>query len=377
MSGPGIALRNTRGNALDLQVTENTGVANGESSLTTKPAGAVLEKDADDNLMTGTTAAQTYGVWLEGDATRNQFLFATNNNTVAITNASSGFNYTPSLMRLDGYLGGITTAEIGSSANGTSLTVNGGAGGVGAIKLVRAGSGTNSIGMSGGTVTFKEDTQNRNISAFVTDGSTVNALRLGATSGQSSPRQGQVVAEDSSGTDVSGANLTLRAGLSTGSAASGQVQLYASTPGSSGSTPQSSKLILSANSTGVAVVGDLTVDGNAVPEVVDSSALSYSGGTNITVTVPSTGAPHVVNTLATTADTYVTFSGSNAKATGELILSVSGGPHDLSFAGNVLKPATTTIPLSLTDGTWNLEWKQRSIGGTNFTVLSVLEYDTP
>jgi hypothetical protein len=108
-----------------------------------------------------------------------------------------------------------------------------------------------------------------------------------------------------------------------------------------------------------------------------ASALSYSGGTNITVTVPTAGAPHVVNTLATTADTYVTFSGSNAKATGELILSVSGGPHDLSFAGNVLKPASTTIPLSLTDGTWNLEWKSVTLSGTNWFMLSVLEYDTP
>lgn len=129
-----------------------------------------------------------------------------------------------------------------------------------------------------------------------------------------------------------------------------------------------------ATGTEVAYLSGVTA---TVSDVQTSSALSYSGGTNITVTVPTTGAPHVVNTLATTADTYVTFSGSNAKATGELILSVSGGPHDLSFAGNVLKPASTTIPLSLTDGTWNLEWKQRSIGGTNFTVLNVLEYDTP
>lgn len=114
-----------------------------------------------------------------------------------------------------------------------------------------------------------------------------------------------------------------------------------------------------------------------MPVVQTSAALTYSGGTNITVTVPTTGAPHVINSLAVTNAAYVTFSGSNAKATGEILLTVASGTHNLSFAGNVVKPSATTIPVALTAGTWNLEWKQRSIGGTNFTVLNVLQYSTP
>lgn len=114
-----------------------------------------------------------------------------------------------------------------------------------------------------------------------------------------------------------------------------------------------------------------------VSDAQTSAALTYSGGTNITVTVPTTGAPHVISSLAVTNAAHITFSGSNVKATGEVLLTVASGTNSLSFAGNVLKPAATSVPISLTTGTWNLEWKQRSIGGTNFTVLNVLQYDTP
>jgi hypothetical protein len=116
---------------------------------------------------------------------------------------------------------------------------------------------------------------------------------------------------------------------------------------------------------------------NPVPSVGDSAELSYSGGTNITVTVPTDSVPHVINRLNVTNATYVTFSGSNVKSTGEILMSVASGTNSLSFAGNILKPESTTIPVYLTPGTWNLEWKQRSIGGTNFTVLNVLQYSTP
>lgn len=153
----------------------------------------------------------------------------------------------------------VNSITVGNSSNQLSATIIGGTSGVGMLKFLRPGTGTNSIGIGTKSFTFKEDTLNRSTAAIDTDGSTFNRISLGGGS-TSTPRSGFIEGESASGTDVSAKNLIIQTGLGTGSSSAPEISFYGSTPTTSGSASQSRSPVAFA----IESDGDIRIAGTAI-----------------------------------------------------------------------------------------------------------------
>jgi hypothetical protein len=129
--------------------------------------------------------------------------------------------------------------EIGDPAGtaGTVLTMYGNSGGVNLMRLVRTGSLDFGIGLSSGIRFVNNSTATASLTSFVDAGAAY--LYIGSVT-IAAPKTGQIKAESATGTDVSGAALSLDAGAGTGNAINNSfIQFRTSTAGVSGASAQS------------------------------------------------------------------------------------------------------------------------------------------
>jgi hypothetical protein len=129
--------------------------------------------------------------------------------------------------------------QVGNSALGSALTVNGGSGGVLALRLQRPGVGTNQIGpVSDGFKVVNEASGNTLMELYDISG-TQTQIYFGGATANSTPRIATISGKPTSGTNASGADMRLAPSTGTGSSTTGgRLSVYTPDATASGATQQ-------------------------------------------------------------------------------------------------------------------------------------------
>lgn len=129
--------------------------------------------------------------------------------------------------------------QVGNSALGSALTVNGGSGGVLALRLQRPGVGTNQIGpVSNGFKVVNEASGNTLMELYDVSG-TQTQLYFGGSTANSTPRIATIFGKPTSGTNAAGADMRLAPSTGTGSSTTGgRLSVYTPDATASGATQQ-------------------------------------------------------------------------------------------------------------------------------------------
>jgi hypothetical protein len=379
-SGPGVVLRGANGNFISgLEAGENNGVQNGELTVPDdEKASVIFDKDAQNNQVIGTSYSENIGFNVRSNATANVMSAVMTGVLTNTINTSSGVNYTPVNRTLTG------TATWGESTTQTALDLTGNSGGQRIIKLSRTSGLTQQIGLGVGqdALNVWNETDSRGI-ALIGNTGTIASYQFGDTS-SATPPTAEIYGTAGSGTNKGGAALKIYVDQSTGNAdTTDAFSVLTGDAGSSGSAAQSmtTKFVVEGDGD-VRVAGtSMTLNGVAVATKPTTETLTYSGGTNVTITAGK--GPMQRSVLTVTNNFQLLWSGLTDNDSGVVhlipdttnrtILVSSPGRAAGSSAATATGSTTLTIT-GATNGWAELAWSVVPVGGTNRVSVNLGAY---
>lgn len=234
-SGPGVTVREARYNTfLGGMMSQNTGTNNAEVVDISEQVGFRFDKGAIGNSVIGMSMRyMPYGFQTRFSA-QNNLMNGLYGDIWVSNKVHTGTNPSNREFVEVNQLGEIV---VGYDTTQTALALKGNDAGVRVLTLDRPSlPGKVGLGVAVDGFNFWNETRGLSIAQLWAN-TTETRLQLGTSS--ATPRQSEIVAEGATGTDVSGANLLLRGGSGTGSAAvNGGIFMATTDAGSSGSSSQ-------------------------------------------------------------------------------------------------------------------------------------------
>jgi len=268
-SGPGITFRNAYGNHVyGLEAYDNTGPApQSETIPDLSKTGVLFDKDAYNNNVFGTIATQPIGFVVRSNAYNNSVNATYTSVLTNFVNVSTGTNQLPVSQSLSGALTAtnatfVSGADIGNSAQTTSLNLYGNATGQRMVKMYRTSgiTQTTGIGVSAGGASIFDETGNNAI-ADLNNSGTTSRIFIGPRN-TAAPFAAVVSSAEAAGTNIPGAPVRIQADLSTGNAdLTDAFAVLTGDAGASGTTQQSptSKFVVEGDGDVRLSVGDLYI----------------------------------------------------------------------------------------------------------------------
>jgi hypothetical protein len=367
----------------------------------------VLTNGASYNSFTGNEidSSNDYGFSVGDNSVANVF---SGNSVLATTPwewgaTGTSANYVPVAGQGSGtnIYGG--SLAIGQAADGNVVTFTGNASGTRIIKANRTSGLTQSLGLGVGTAAWNLWNETAGVGMALIGGTSSETSYLGgAGQGGASPRSLTIRPEDaSSGSNSPGTNLVLQAAAGTGNSTTGGDIIF-QTPdaGSSGTTVQSKTTKVTIQRDGDLVTagnielgnasdttlsrlsaGQLAVEGVQVALKPTTETLTYSGGTNVTITAGK--GPMQRSVLTVTNNFQLLWSGLTDNDSGVVhlipdttnrtILVSSPGRAAGSSAATATGSTTLTIT-GATNGWAELAWSVVPVGGTNRVSVNLGAY---
>jgi hypothetical protein len=295
------------------------------------------------------------------------------------------------------------TIALGQATDGNVATFTGNASGTRIIKANRTSGLTQSLGLGVGSSAWNLWNETAGVGMALIGGTATETSYLGgAGQGGASPRQLTIRPEDaSSGSNSPGTNLVLQAAAGTGnSTTGGEIIFQTPDAGSSGTTVQSKTTKVTIQRDGDLVTagnielgnasdttlsrlsaGQLAVEGVQVALKPTTETLTYSGGTNVTITAGK--GPMQRSVLTVTNNFQLLWSGLTDNDSGVVhlipdttnrtILVSSPGRAAGSSAATATGSTTLTIT-GATNGWAELAWSVVPVGGTNRVSVNLGAY---